>query len=285
MIVTTKDPQTIRGLIAGATISFELVGGLGDSVLRLYFSGDAWYGPLEKLDGPDYAVVSLMCHNPHLAEVFEWHPKADRIHVVDLGFTTPFHPWENEAWRLEHGLPKEAPCPPYMPAETLRFYPSSEDTKILAELRTKKYVIMCASAGTAEKTIPVHHRETMAAASIAAGYEVVVVGRSRYFFDKRKEDIRSVRGITNLVDRLSVPGVAEAVKTAAGVISADTSVLHMAWQEHRPVFLLYNRWCLDNLVSRGPTGYMQGINRKDTDHMEFAVFNSARFEKWIGARG
>ena len=279
------DPQNIRHLVSGAPIYAEYVGGLGDAILRMYFSGDAWYGPMERLNGRDYAVVVLMCHNPYLAEVFKWHPKAERIHVVDLGFKESFHPWENPAWRADRGLPKEAPCPPYMPAETLRFYPSPEDTKILAELRKKKYVIMCPSAGTAEKTIPVHQRETAAAAAIAAGYEVVVVGRSKYFFDGRKEDIRSRPGLTNLVDRLSVPGVAEAIKTAAGVVTGDTSVLHMAWQEHRPVFLLYNRWTLDNLVSRGPEGYMQGINRKDTDHMEFAVFNSARFEKWIAARG
>jgi Glycosyltransferase family 9 (heptosyltransferase) len=284
-MISSTDPNNVRSLIVGAPLVLELVGGLGDAILRMYFSGDAWYGPLERLPPRDYAVVVLMCHNPYLAEVFQWHPNYHRIHVIDLGFTTPFHPWENPGWRFDHGLPKEAPCPPYMPAETLKFYPSPEDSKILAELRTKKYIIMCASAGTKEKTIPAHPREVMAAAAVEAGYEVVIVGRSKYFFGERKEDVLPRPGVTNLIDRLSVPGVAEAVKTAAGVISADTSVLHMAWQEQRPVFLLYNRWTLDNMIPRGPTGYMQGINRYDTDHMEFAAFNQDRFRKWIGARG
>jgi hypothetical protein len=284
-MIASTDPIRVRSLIAGAQLYAEYVGGLGDAILRMYLSGDGWYGPLERLTGRDHAVVVLMCHNPYLAEVFQWHPKQEQIHVVDLGFTTPFHPWENPGWRIAHGLPQQAPCPPHLPAKTLQFFPSPEDSKILAELRTKKYVIMCATAGTREKTIPAYPREIMASAAVEAGFEVAIVGRSKYFFGERREDVRPRQGIMNLVDRLSVPGVAEAVKTAAGIISADTSVLHMAWQEHRPVFLLYNRWCLENLVSRGPVGYMQGIERPDTDHMEFSAFNADRFRKWIGARG
>jgi len=278
------NPQQARDLIAGAPIYAEYVGGLGDSILRMYFSGGAWYEPMGRLSGRDYAVVALMCHNPYLAEVFQWHPMRDRIHVIDLGFTTPFHPWENAAWRADHGLPRESPCPPYMPSETLEFYPSPEDVKILSELKAKPYIIMGATAGQPDKTIPVQLREFIAAGAIAAGFDVLVVGRSRYFKGERTEDVKPVGGIINVVDRLSVPGVAEAVKGAAGVVSADTAVLHMAWQEHRPVFLLYNRWTDENLIPRGPVGYMQGINRPDTEHMEFSAYDPNRLERWLTAR-
>jgi hypothetical protein len=271
-------------LIRRATIYFELVGGLGDSILRMYFSGKEWYEPLAKLGPNSTAVVSLMCHNPYLAEVFQWHPKADRIHVLDFGFTTPFHPWENEGWRVAHGLPKAAPCPPYAPSKSLRFYPSPEDEAVLSELKAKPFIILAATAGQPEKTIPLYTREKIASVALDEGFNVVVVGRSRYFLGERTSDVSFVDGIINVVDRLSVPGVAQAVKRAAGVVSADTSVLHMAWQEYRPVFLLYNHWTVENLLPHGPVGYMQGINRPDTDHMEFTQFETGRFARWLRAR-
>jgi Glycosyltransferase family 9 (heptosyltransferase) len=284
MIVTNKDPQNIRALVANAPILAEYVGGLGDCVLRMYQSGEQWYGAMERLSGRNYAVVVLMCHNPYLAEVWHWHPKAERIHVIDFGFNQSFHPWENPAWRFEHGLQREAPCPPSCLSETLRFYPSPEDEPVLSEIKKKPYIIMAATAGDPAKTIPLDLRETLAAGALTAGFNVVVVGRSRYFRGERTQDVTSAGGIINAVDRLSVPGVAEAVKGAAGVISADSAVLHMAWHEHRPVFLLYNHATVEKLIPLGPVGYMQGIDRADTDHMEFANFDQSRLIRWLMAR-
>lgn len=279
------DPQKVRALISRASIYAEYVGGLGDAILRMYFSGKEWYGPLEKIGPNSYAVVSLMCHNLHLAEVFKWHPKKDRIHVFDFGFTTPFHPWENAEWRVAHGLPMETLCPPNAPSESLTFYPSPEDLLVLSELKSKPYIIMAATAGTPDKTIPELLREAAARRAVERGFQVVVVGRSIYLKrEGRARELEASDGILDATDRLSVPGMIEAVKVAAGVISSDTSVLHAAWQQHRPVFLLYNRWCLKNLVSRGPVGYMQGIDRPDTDHMEFSAFTLGRLDKWLERR-
>jgi hypothetical protein len=282
-MLVKSDAQTVRGLISGAPIYAEYVGGLGDAILRMYFSGDAWYGPMERLGDRDYAVVVLMCHNPYLAEVFQWHPNYHRIHVIDLGFTTPFHPWENPGWRFDHGLPKEAPCPPYMPADTLKFFPSPADGEMLSRLRSlDRFVLMAATAGTPDKTIPRPFRENIARTAADMEVPLVVVGRSHYLKrEGREREIEETKGVIDATDRLSVPGMLEAVKLAAGVISADTSVLHAAWHEHKPVFLLYNRWCKENLVSRGPVGYMQGINRPNCDHMEFSEYGFGRLLKWL----
>jgi hypothetical protein len=224
-----------------------------------------------------------MSHNPYVAELFRWHPKAPQIHVMDLGFTTPFHPWENREWRIEHGLPAEAPCPPRAPQLGLKFYPSPEDGEMLDRLRALgRYVILAATAGAPDKTIPRAFRENIARAAADMEVPLVVVGRSHYLKrEGRERELEETRGVVDATDRLSVPGMIEAVRMASGVVTADTSVLHVAWQEFRPVFLMYNRWCKENLVSRGPVGYMQGIDRPDCDHMEFSEYGYGRFLKWL----
>lgn len=272
------------GRIKDATLYFELIGGLGDALLRLYFSGRLWYEALGSLDGSKYAVVTLMCHNPYLGEIFLWHPNRHRIHVLDLGFTTPFHPWENKDWRVAHGLPEESPCPPHAPAETMQFFPSPDDLKLMQQVHTadRPYVVMSATAGGSGKSIPNEIRNSIARQLVDSGFSCLVVGRSMYV--QREGNVTGIDpmpGVIDATDRLSVPGVLEAVKGAAGVVSADTSVLHAAWQEHRPVFLLYNRWTVENLIPRGPVGYMQGIDRLDTDHMEFSRYTKSRLLKWI----
>lgn len=273
-------------LIATAFSYQEYVGGLGDAILRMYFAGELWYKILENLPPKEHAVVTLMCHNPFLAEVWKWHPKQKQIHVLDLGFTTPFHPWENRDWRVANGLPPEAPCPPHAPASTMEFYPSAADWKILSPLLSgEPYIVVAATAGGTGKSFPDEIRKSVARVVRKARFQCVVVGRGMYLArEGRDRDVEPGFGIVDAVDRLSVPGMIEAVKGAAGVVSADTSVLHAAWQEHRPVFLLYNRWTLENLVSRGPGGYMQGIDRPDTDHMEFDAYSERRLRTWLDAR-
>jgi len=277
----------IRKLIESAGVYAEYVGGLGDAILRMYFSGKAWYEQLETLSPRERGVVVLMSHSPYLKEVFRWHPKRKRIHVLDLGFTTDFHPWENREWRLAHGLPEAAPCPPYAPSRTLTFYPSPSDKALLRRARRRgPYIVLAAVAGKPEKTIPPHICEEIVWSTSLSGHRVITVGRSRYF---RREDLvwsknPRFRDLIETVDRLSVPGMMELVKGAAGVVSADTSVLHAAWQEHKPVFLLYNRWTAENLVPRGPVGYMQGIDRGETDHMEFSNYTNDRLRRWLSNR-
>jgi hypothetical protein len=271
-------------LIASAFSYQEYVGGLGDAILRMYFSGEVWYKLLERLPPKEHAVITLMCHNPYLAEVWQWHPKRKQIHVVDLGFTTPFHPWENKEWRVANGLPPEAPCPPHAPAATMEFYPSISDWKLLTPLMSNEpYIVLAATAGGAGKSFPDEVRRSVISAITKARFKCLVVGRSMYLKrEGRDRDAEPAFGVIDAVDKLSVPGMIEAVKGAAGVVSADTSVLHAAWQEHRPVFLLYNQWTAENLVPRGPGGYMQGIDRPDTDHMQFSEYTNERFSNWAG---
>jgi hypothetical protein len=277
----------VRRLIETADIYGEGCGGLGDVLLRLYFSGESWYTPLASLPPGSHAVFAFMCHNPYAAEIFQWHPARKRINVIDLGFTTSFHPWENREWRVEHGLLPEAPCPPHAPAKTLQFYPSPADLKFLKKVKDGgKYIVLAATAGDPRKSIPNETRGGIVRGVIERGFQCLVVGRSMYLYREGNsvEGIDLAPGVVNGIDQLSVPGMIEVVKGASGVISSDTSVLHAAWHEHRPVFLLYNQWTLENMIPRGPVGYMQGIDRPDTDHMVFSAYTQERLVRWLAAR-
>jgi ADP-heptose:LPS heptosyltransferase len=278
--------RSVEELIATADIYGEGVGGLGDLLLRFYFTGEAWYSPLASLPRGSHAVFALMCHNPYAAEIFKWHPARKQIHVIDLGFTTPFHPWENRDWRVAQGLPPEAPCPPHAPAQTLQFYPSPADLRFIEKVKSGgRYVVMAATAGDPKKSIPDEIRASVMAETANQGAQCVVVGRGMYLNrEGRSSEIPATPGVVSAIDQLSVPGTIELVKGAAGVVSSDTSVLHAAWQEHRPVFLLYNQWTLETLIPHGPVGYMQGIDRKDTDHMTFGAYTEGRYRKWLEAR-
>jgi ADP-heptose:LPS heptosyltransferase len=263
----------------------EFVGGLGDAIIRMYFSGRTWYGAIESLLENERARVVLMSHSPYLAEIFKWHPKRKQIDVNDLGFKTPFHPWENAKWRMEHGLAKEAVCPPHSPAETLKFYPSPSDQEILDELRGQKFVVLSATASSPQKTIPVQIRQEMATVAISMGFKVLVVGRRYYFKDGRVNDIEVVPGVIDAVDNLTVPGTIEAIKLSRGVLTAHSAALHMAWCEKRPVFLLYDTMTGKLVLPAGAVGYMHGAKQLGTDHMYISDYKRDRFAKWMAARG
>ncbi|MGH8897005.1 MAG: hypothetical protein ACRDZ4_08300, partial [Egibacteraceae bacterium] len=167
----------------------EFMGGLGDALLRAFHTDS--YAQFEGL-GPDQeGAVALMCHNPYTADLFRWHPYAERLFVYDLGFTTPFHPWGNREWRLAHGLPAASPCPGPASSAPLRFYPGPEDEQVLAELaRLGDYVVFAGLAGTEDRDIPYPLREDLVDVATRGGRAVVVLGRSRYFRKDRLCDVR-----------------------------------------------------------------------------------------------
>lgn len=266
------------------SLYMEYIGGLGDAILRMYFTGKVWYEALESLPPGERATIALMSHSPGLAEIWKWHPKRDQIDILDLGFKTPFHPWENEAWRVAHGLPKESPFPPHSPVDTLKFYPSPNDLWLLDKLRKEKFIVLAATASTVEKSIPPAIRQDLATTALSMGFKVLVVGLRHYFKDGRVNDIAIVPGVYDSVDRLSVPGTIEAIKLSAGVMTAHSASMNMAWSEKKPVFLLYDNVTGHLYLPGGAVGYMQGMNRPDADHMYFSAYTTERLREWLRKR-
>lgn len=266
------------------SLYMEYIGGLGDAILRMYFTGRVWYEALDTLPPGDRAKVVLMSHSPGISEIWKWHPKRDQIDVLDLGFKTPFHPWENEEWRVAHGIPNQSPCPPWAPSETLKFYPAPSDYELLNQLRNEKFIVLAATASTPEKSIPAAIRQEMATTALEMGFKVLVVGMRHYFKDGRANDIEIVPGVYDSVNNLSVPGTIEAIKLSAGVMTAHSASMNMAWSEKKPVFLLYDDHTGGLYLPGGAVGYMQGMNRPDADHMYISQYAKERLREWLRKR-
>lgn len=256
----------------------EFMGGLGDVVLRMHETG--CYSVLEDAVPGKSAVVVLMSHNPYVRDLFEWHRNRDRINVYDLGFTTPFHPWENREWRIEHGLPPTSPSIYPLSDRPIRYYPSRDDFQFVESVRKNQYVVVSVSAGNEERTIPEAIRESVADWIIGSGFRLVVVGRSEYRCN-RNLDVRNRLNVIDALDLLSVPGTAELIRHAAGVISSHTSIFHIAIEAKKPTMLLYPKIVKERYVGFGPVGYMKGIDRPKNDHMEFSEYTVERMAKWI----
>jgi hypothetical protein len=255
----------------------ELLGGLGDALLRVY-SHEHVYASLAKLPPDKKAAVVLMCHNPALAELFKWHPMnlSGQLSVFDLGFNTPFHPWEDASWRRAHGLPAQSPCPMGGAVQHLEVYPDLTDKAMVNYIKAEgPYLILHPSAGQSDRDVPQNQCESMTELAKKRGLKVYVIGHSKYI---RHTPIQGAEDLTN---RLSVPGMIVAIRNAAGVITSHSSVTHVAWRESRPVFMLYPDWVKNTYVSRGAVGYMEGINRPDCDHMLFPEYREDRFSKWM----
>lgn len=258
----------------------ELLGGLGDALLRIYNHRHS-YDSLEKLSPNQKAAVVLVCHNPALPELFRWHPAFldGRLSVFDLAFTPGVHAWESVEWRLQHGLPKESPCPMGGFVETpMAFYPSLHDSMAITEMKKKsngRYLLLHPSSGSADRDIPPHLIKEIVELAKLVGLQIFVIGHSKYI---RTWDYF---GAESMIDRLSLPGTVMAIRDSLGVITSHTSATVMSWGERRPTFTLYSLWAKQTLFSRGAVGYTFGMNYPENDQMGLWEFSSQAMLKWM----
>jgi hypothetical protein len=212
----------------------EFGGGLGDVFQQIYERGH--YNALLRLGRDDGCHVALICHNPHVTELFDQHPSADRLTVKLYGY------WlgaEDAAQRARHGLPAAgtAAAPPSV-LGPVTFYPAPDDFRTLRQLdQGKPYVVFSATAGLSERDLPPGVVRQAHAAVVAAGLLPVYVGRDYQRFGRREQP--AVAGGVDLINRLGVAGVARLVQGAAGVVCCHSSVNMLAWYERRPQLLLY----------------------------------------------
>lgn len=278
IVIPTQEPWPDRPRHLKYDRCLEYMGGLGDVLHRLYTHDD--YFRLFRMEPNQRAAVVLMSHNPGVVSLFTHLPEEiDRkVDVFDLGFTTPYHPWEHEAWRHLHGIPRTSICPGGLNQHSLTFFPSQEDHLRLMEIPFERYVVFSCSAGDAARAIPKEIRESIAKALVDNGYGIVVVGNSKY---QRERQLDGWPTVLDLTDRLSVPGTIAACRLANGVVTSFSSMMMAAWHERRPVFLLYSQWAKETYVSRGAIGYTFGIDRETTAHGLFSDYSSTMIQKWI----
>ena len=109
----------------------EFGGGLGDVFQQIFTQG--LYAGLMHLGAGDVAEVAIISHNPHVKELFEWHPNRAKMSVRDLGY------WlgaQDAEMRRRNYLPPYSSTNPMVMRDMTTapmFYPSLEDLSVLKE--------------------------------------------------------------------------------------------------------------------------------------------------------
>jgi hypothetical protein len=249
----------------------ELFGGLGDVFLSIYHTKN--YEILDTLGPEDRATVTLLVHNPHVKELFSWHPKRAQLDLIEYGLVTP----PTAETRKAMGLP--APTWDEIglrPPHPLTYYPSPADAEALAQLRAAgDYIVFNIAGGQADRNLSPAVVEEAARLATDAGYKVVTVGRTYNHLTRidgpwaghHEEPRLSPRaGLIDVVDRLSVPGTAQAVAGAAAVFCCHSAICLLAWFMKKPVFVLYPKRDPEQGYFKNGSPWTFGRDYKDTIH-------------------
>ncbi len=238
----------------------EFGGGLGDIFYRMFRDGG--YGALETLMPPDRADIVLMTHNPHARELFDHHPRVSQFDIRDLGY---WGPEEDASMRQRHGLPRRAPKS--APAAAPEFYPSPLDREWIERLRGTAYVVFSVTAGLVERDVPAHLVEYTVERALAHSLLPVLVGRNYPRFNRREQRVHRP-GVLDLIDRLTVPGVALVVRHSLGVVCCHSAINILAWLLRKPQLLLYPQSVYDRHIARRDRCAF-GIDFEECRHARF----------------
>jgi ADP-heptose:LPS heptosyltransferase len=219
----------------------EMGGGLGDIFQNCYVHGG--YRFLSKMAPYETAEVVLITH----------HPMAASLDVKCPGY------WESSQdreMRLKHGLPINPQCDYWHNFEPVVFYPSPADLQLIEELKASPlpYLVVSASAGLPERDLPEQFVHRVVSA-LAERMRIVFVGRRYDRHGRRERSFYVEPGVTtgrvwNTIDMLTVPGVAELVRGAIGVMTCHSAVSMVAWYMRKPNLLLYPKSVVERHISK-----------------------------------
>lgn len=253
----------------------EFGGGLGDVFNTIY--NTQRYASLDSLKLDEQVTVAVISHNPHVKEIFEWHPKRRQMMVREFSY------WlqeEDQARRALYGLPPRQfdPCP----QRYVNFYPSPQDYPLLYELRSRgPYIILATAAGTEpSRDLPKEIREDIIDAVTGAGYKAAVVGRNYKLFGRAEHEFAQHSMVMNMIDRLTVPGTSLAVLGAEAVITCHSALCILSWHMNKPTFVAYPDYVQKRHFFKIDE-HSFGKDRANTMHMEFPQYSRARVDEFI----
>ncbi len=260
-----------------------LCGGLGDAFLVLHES--AAYEALEGLAPGERASVYIISHNPYVAEIFRWHPKASQIDVFVSRYF--FMEYSDAAKRADAGIPPD-PIDPSLPraCAPVRFWPSPEDREVLdAELPPGPFLAVAPTASGMEienRNLPTAMVVSALALCRVLEIPAVLLGRT-YQGPHAPKDVPprpSGPGIVDLTDRLSVPGTVEVVKRSRALLSAHSCLLLLAWYERKPNFVAYPpQYKFHDFDHPSPFGF--GKDYPETTRMLISEYTPSKFSRFL----
>lgn len=257
----------------------EFVGGLGDIILRCY--SDGVYMRVAHLGQGDNATVVFWSENPYAREILEWCPARGHLKISN----GPPHLRTHFDTRQQLGLEvvdETGSVPPWEAGGKLIWYCSPKESVEVAKLCSRPFILVSASAGMADRNLPIDELQWMAGAIVGAGLRAIYVGRSYKNGLPRKEIIPEVPGLdsVNMIDKLSVPAVLRLVRAARGVISCHSAVSMCSWQEDKPLLTMYPKRIEDRDV-KGQTGYSGALHREKTVHCPFGSFSAKLWDRFL----
>ena len=222
----------------------EYGGGLGDIFQQMYAHGT--YTSLQALRPDEGATVTLITHNPFAPELFANHPKRAQLQICAPGYWLPEHDSANR---------RRLSLPPFSSRWlTRRVRAAARAPDVLSDGRRRGGDPDCErrgpTGGTADRRVRGERRRAAQVAAAAArgadcrrrrgGRLLAGVRRPhlRAQLPRRAQGFSAGLGV-ELVDRLTVPGTAQLVQEAAGVVCCHSSISMLAWMERKPVLLLY----------------------------------------------
>ena len=217
-------------------LCFEYGGGLGDVFIQMYEGRS--YNVLTEMGPQAHAQVVLCCHNPHATELFTHHPRREQITLREIPYCLPA---KAHRVRAKFGLCRlddRPPNPSQSVPSPLAFFPPNQERLIIERITREPFIVLSASAGERSRNIPPSILQSITGILAARRVRVVAVGRS-YVRKKRSEQpIPSFPNLVNMVDKLSVPAVAQLVQRCIGTINCHSAISMLGWLENKPQLLL-----------------------------------------------
>lgn len=274
----------VRDHLANAPIRREYEGGLGDVLYQLHAT-HAYSRIIAEDPGPDAGIV-MACHNPHAKELFQWIPARGNVIVADTGFEDI----KKESFRRAVNLPFERPASPHRNPDPVPFFHGPDDLGVLTELENfKPYIVFAPCGSSSSKMIPRDHVLSMHAEARAKGYNTVMIGRTyRLFYGgelsapHHEMNLGPLPGHLDVVDRLSVPGVAHALARAAGVVAPNTATLILATCMNKPMLFSGDAHDYQTFIPNAPKGYIFRLHQPENVHYPRAEYTPEIMRKFLG---
>ncbi len=223
-----------------AHLYYEYGGGLGDVVSRMAIG--CGFNVLNKMTPEDTAEVVVISHNPHSREFFDYHPKASQIKVRAFDY---WHPSEDRKMRARYSLPYPAPREiPTCDDKILEFFPAEIDKEPIAKIKGRPYVVFSVSANDQVRHLPYPLARKLIMRCldldllpvfVGKTYMARFVGKPHEHFEIHPEHVESL----DLIDKLTVPGVAYLIQGAFAAINCYSAGAVMSWALKKRQLLLY----------------------------------------------
>ena len=124
-----------------------------------------------------------------------------------------------------------------IPDRPVQFYPTPRDDTVLQQLEGVPFVVFAVAAGLPDRDVPPETTERLLRDVLERGYRPVFTGRSYERFGRR--EYQPAAPALNLIDELSVPGVARLLELSCGIVTCHSALSMLAWCVRKPQLLLY----------------------------------------------